>query len=218
MPSLIHESELAAPCAGIDEAGRGPWAGPVVAAAVILRAGSIPAGLDDSKALSAARREQLFPMILSGAHVGIGEASVCEIDALNIRRATHLAMARALAALPLAPASALVDGNDAPALPCTVRALVKGDSLSLSIAAASIVAKVHRDRMMEALHTLHPGYGWCNNKGYGTAEHAKALALHGITPHHRRSFAPIRVVCERKQSESGSIVIKGESFESHAKD
>ncbi|MCP5410895.1 MAG: ribonuclease HII [Alphaproteobacteria bacterium] len=197
MPHFIHESRLLktldGPVCGVDEAGRGPLAGPVVAAAVILQKGRIPKGLNDSKQLSEGAREALFPQIMEMAvGVGVGEASVDEIDLLNIRQATHLAMSRAVGALAVPAAFALVDGNDAPALPCKCDTLVDGDGISLSIAAASIIAKVTRDRLMVRLHGDHPGYNWIRNKGYGTAEHMAGLKQHGITVHHRRSFAPIR--------------------------
>lgn len=197
MPHFIHESRLLktldGPVCGVDEAGRGPLAGPVVAAAVILQKGRIPKGLNDSKQLSESARETLFPQIMEMAvGVGVGEASVDEIDLFNIRQATHLAMSRAVGALAVPAAFALVDGNDAPALPCKCDTLVDGDGISLSIAAASIIAKVTRDRLMVRLHGDHPGYNWIRNKGYGTAEHMAGLKQHGITVHHRRSFAPIR--------------------------
>jgi ribonuclease HII len=196
MPSYFFEKRLLAtrpgPICGVDEAGRGPLAGPVVAAAVILQYGKIPRGLNDSKLLSEDEREALYPRIMERAiAVGVGEASVGEIDLVNIRQATHLAMARAVRALAVAAAFALVDGNDAPALPCPCETLVKGDSKSASIAAASIIAKVTRDRMMAALHDQHPHYGWFTNKGYGTPEHLGALKTHGATAHHRKSFAPV---------------------------
>jgi ribonuclease HII len=197
MPHFIYESRLlktmAGPICGVDEAGRGPLAGPVVAAAVILDKARMPKGLNDSKQLDEETREALFPRIMEMAvAVGVGEASVDEIDLVNIRQATHLAMARAVRALPIPASFALVDGNDAPALPCKCDTLVGGDGRSLSIAAASIVAKVTRDRLMMRLHQEHPGYNWCSNKGYGTPEHYSGLKLHGVTIHHRRSFAPIR--------------------------
>jgi ribonuclease HII len=160
MPHYIYESRVlktvAGPVAGVDEAGRGPLAGPVVAAAVILDRKHIPKGLNDSKQMSAQARETAFEAILRCAIVGVGEACVDEIDLLNIRQATHLAMARAVRALSLPPMFALVDGNDAPALPCRCDTLVAGDARSVSIAAASIVAKVTRDRMMAVLHDEHP--------------------------------------------------------------
>ena len=192
MPDYHFEAAIEGPVAGIDEAGRGPWAGPVVAAAVILDAGRIPEGLDDSKVLARGRREALLRELTRSARLGVGAASVAEIDALNVLEATMLAMTRALGRLGVVPALTLVDGNRAPALPCPVRTLVKGDARSLSIAAASIVAKVTRDRLMARLARVHPGFGWERNAGYGTAEHRAALALRGPTAHHRRSFKPIR--------------------------
>jgi len=182
---------------GIDEAGRGPWAGPVVAAAVVLNRASVPSGLDDSKRLTPARREALLEAIRATASVGVGIASVAEIDALDILRANDLAMRRAVAALDQAPDIALVDGNRVPpGLPCMARALVGGDGRSPSIAAASIVAKVTRDRIMARLAGFHPGYGWERNQGYGTAEHRTALERLGVTPHHRRSFRAIHnILC-----------------------
>jgi len=183
---------LTGPVCGVDEAGRGPLAGPVVAAAVILKPGKIPKGLNDSKQLTPEERESLYPKIMEAAvAVSVGEASVGEIDLVNIRQATHLAMARAVRGLSATAALALVDGNDPPALPCPCETLIGGDGISVSIAAASIVAKVIRDRLMVALHREHPGYSWASNKGYGTPEHYSGLRLHGVTVHHRRSFAPI---------------------------
>ena len=197
MPDFTFESRLLktleGPVCGVDEAGRGPLAGPVVAAAVILRQGHIPGGLNDSKQLTEKCREALFPQIMEMAvAVGVGQASVDEIDLVNIRQATHLAMARAVGMLAVPAAFALVDGNDAPALPCKCDTLVGGDARCLSIAAASIIAKVTRDRLMTRLHDTHPGYNWTRNKGYGTAEHMAGLRRHGVSPHHRRSFAPVR--------------------------
>jgi ribonuclease HII len=197
MPHYIYESRLLktmpGPICGVDEAGRGPLAGPVVAAAVILDRSRIPKGLNDSKQLDAETREELFPRIMEMAiAVGVGQASVGEIDLVNIRQATHLAMARAVRALSVAAEFALVDGNDPPALPCKCDTLVAGDARSVSIAAASIIAKVTRDRLMMRLHDDHPGYNWRSNKGYGTPEHYEGLRLHGATIHHRRSFGPVR--------------------------
>lgn len=178
--------------AGVDEVGRGPLAGPVTAAAVRLLPGRVPPGLADSKALSAKRRDALFDAIMGLAEVSIAHASVAEIDAMNILRASHLAMVRALQGLPLAPDYALVDGNLLPRdMPCAGQAIVKGDAHSLSIAAASIVAKVTRDRIMVDLAQQHSGYGWDRNAGYPTKEHQSALLNLGVTPHHRRSFKPI---------------------------
>lgn len=179
---------------GIDEAGRGPWAGPVYAAAVILCPRRPVDGLADSKALSAARREALAAEIRASARAwGLGIASVEEIDALNIRRATHLAMVRAVAALAEAPVCALVDGNDAPGgLPCPSETRIGGDASVPEISAASILAKTMRDAEMERLCALHPGYGFARHKGYGTRAHAEALGRLGPSPVHRRSFAPVR--------------------------
>lgn len=188
--SFALEDRFGGVVAGVDEAGRGPWAGPVVAAAVVLDRGDFPAGLDDSKRLSAAARERLFGVLVHRA--GIGMADVGEIDRLNIHWATMLAMERAVAALGFAPDHVLVDGNRLPKWGFSASAIVGGDAKSLSIAAASVVAKVTRDRLMQGLDAAFPGYGWGRNKGYGTAEHARGLALLGVTPHHRRSFAPVQ--------------------------
>lgn len=202
-PSLTHEKNLmqrhGGPIAGIDEAGRGPWAGPVIAAAVILDFTRMPDGLNDSKMLAARTRETLYAQIMAQAHVGVGIADVARIDRDNILQATLWAMAQACAALPEAPAAALIDGNRCPALACPAQALVKGDALSLSVAAASIIAKVTRDRLMVALARTHPGYAWERNKGYGTRDHADGLKLLGVTPHHRRSFKPVRAILLQKE-------------------
>ena len=187
--------------AGVDEAGRGPWAGPVLAAAVMIEPAFAAAevegllrGLTDSKKLTPSRREFFFGILQRRPEIaiGVGCAAVAEIDALNILRATHLAMARALAALQPPADFALVDGLPVGGLPCPSRAIVRGDSLSLSIAAASIVAKVTRDRLMLDLDREFPAYGFAAHKGYGTAVHQQALHTWGPTPHHRRSFRPIR--------------------------
>jgi ribonuclease HII len=195
MPDFAYERRYRrlhkGPVAGVDEAGRGPLAGPVVAAAVVLDPRCIPDGIDDSKALTAARRADLCAQLLACARVGLGVASVEEIDSLNIFWATMLAMTRAVAALDIAPAFVLVDGNRCPDWAQPSRAVVGGDALCLSIAAASIVAKHRRDRMMEELDALHPQYGWRSNKGYAARHHQEALRIHGPTPHHRRSFAPV---------------------------
>ncbi|MEO1548821.1 MAG: ribonuclease HII [Pseudomonadota bacterium] len=193
MPDLSLETACGhAPVCGVDEVGRGPWAGPVVAAAVILPPGLTIEGLNDSKALSRTQRERLSLVILAHAQVGLGEASVAEIDQINILQASLLAMDRAVAALPTRPAFALVDGRQVPAgLPCPGQGVIKGDARSASIAAASIVAKVTRDAAMVALSQQFPGYGWETNAGYGVPAHIAALKRLGLTPHHRRSFAPI---------------------------
>ncbi|MEO1704237.1 MAG: ribonuclease HII [Pseudomonadota bacterium] len=177
--------------AGVDEAGRGPLAGPVVAAAVVLNPADIPDGLNDSKALTQKRREALFAEITTRADWAVADASVAEIDEINILRASHLAMERAVAGLGVVEL-ALIDGNMIPrALTCTAEALVKGDARCLSIAAASIVAKVWRDRVMYDLAQHHPGYGWETNQGYPSKSHISALRDLGVTPHHRRSFKPV---------------------------
>ena len=182
------------PIAGVDEAGRGPWAGPVVAAAVILDARAIPPGIDDSKALDETARETVYrALAASGARIGVGIADVDRIDRMNILNATLWAMRVAVSALGEPPRLALIDGNRAPTLDCAAMAVVDGDAKSLSVAAASIVAKVTRDRMMVELGGMLPGYGFERHKGYGTPEHKAALARLGVTPHHRRSFRPIRV-------------------------
>jgi ribonuclease HII len=182
------------PVAGVDEAGRGPWAGPVVAAAVILDAKRIPDGIADSKALEPEVRAVLFQRITESAlGVGVGIAEVDRIDRDNILNATMWAMSRAVSALAVAPRLVLIDGNRAPRLACAARTVVKGDALCLSIAAASIIAKVTRDRLMVELGRAWPDYGFERHKGYGTPEHRAALDRHGPTPHHRRSFRPVQL-------------------------
>ena len=181
---------------GIDEAGRGPWAGPVVAAAVVLNPDDIPAGLRDSKALTEARREALFDPIMKAARVGIGIAEADRIDRDNILQATFWAMSEALSQLD-GVALALIDGNRAPKLPCRTQTIIKGDATSLSIAAASIIAKVTRDRIMAEHDVTYPGYGFARHKGYGTPLHQAALARHGPCPLHRKSFAPIAALLMR---------------------
>ncbi|HEY8564148.1 MAG TPA: ribonuclease HII [Beijerinckiaceae bacterium] len=180
--------------AGVDEAGRGPLAGPVVAAAVVLDPAAEVEGLADSKTLTAARRGTLYELILArAAAVGIASVPAAVIDRINIRQATLLAMRRAVAALSLPPDLALVDGNDPPALLCPVRTVVRGDSQVACIAAASIVAKVARDRIMDQVDSAHPGYDFAIHMGYGTARHRAALAKLGPCTHHRRSFGPLKV-------------------------
>jgi ribonuclease HII len=197
LPDFAREAALPAPVCGIDEVGRGPWAGPVTAAAVILDPERIPAGLDDSKRLAPARRAALAAALRACARIGVGHATVAEIDAMNVAQASFLAMRRALVALGASPACALVDGPRLPpGLPCPAQAIVGGDARALSIAAASIVAKVERDRIMVALAQHFPGYGWETNMGYGARAHAEGLARLGVTPHHRRSFQPIhKILC-----------------------
>ncbi|HEV2300740.1 MAG TPA: ribonuclease HII [Stellaceae bacterium] len=197
MPDFVIEESCRGLVCGIDEAGRGPLAGPVVAAAVILDRRRFPVELkerlDDSKALTAAVREACYAALLPCARIGVGAASAREIDRINILQATLVAMRRAAAALGQQPDIALVDGNVAPSLPCSVRTVVGGDALSFSIAAASVIAKVTRDRIMRALAGRYPGYGWQTNVGYATEEHGEALRRLGPSPHHRRSFAPLRL-------------------------
>lgn len=181
------------PVAGTDEAGRGPLAGPVVAAAVILDPDHIPPGLNDSKQLSLKQREALFVEICATAHVAIASSGPRHIDDKNILRASLDAMRRAVDALPIKAAYVLVDGRDVPAnLNCPAKAVIQGDARSLSIAAASIIAKVTRDRMMARAGTVYPAYGFSQHAGYGTAQHRKAIAEHGACPLHRMSFRPLR--------------------------
>jgi len=178
--------------AGVDEVGRGPLAGPVTAAAVVLDPAHIPEGLNDSKKLSPARRAELYDLIAEVADVSIAHASVEEIDRLNILRASHLAMERAVAGLPRRPDLALIDGNMIPRnLSVPGQAIVKGDGVCVSIAAASIMAKICRDYVMWDLAQHCPGYGWERNAGYPTKSHILALQNLGVTPHHRRSFKPV---------------------------
>jgi ribonuclease HII len=182
---------------GVDEAGRGPWAGPVSAAAVILNPDDLPHGIDDSKALTAARRGELEGEIKARAVAwGVGFASVEEIDDLNILHATGLAMCRAIEALAVTPVAALVDGNYRFKLPCDVETVVGGDGLSLSIGAASILAKTARDRVMIEMDGLYPGYGFAGHKGYNAPVHSQALQAMGPSPIHRRTWAPIRALLE----------------------
>lgn len=202
MPDLRIEATLMGPVGGVDEAGRGPWAGPIVAATVVFQAPdalplSLRDGIQDSKKLSHEKREFLYAELTrhQEIHWGIGLACVEEIDKLNILRATFLAMERSVAALPERPATLLIDGKYIPVFEgIDCRPLIGGDGLSLSIAAASILAKVTRDRLMAAFGQNYPHYGWERNAGYGTPLHQAALHAHGVTPHHRQSFAPIRAL------------------------
>lgn len=199
MPDYVLERAAGGRVAGVDEAGRGPLAGPVVAAAVLFHIEPpepLAMLLDDSKKLDAAKREAACAVLRAAARAGvlefgIGAASAAEIGRINILRATHLAMLRAVTRLATVPDIALVDGNMPPRLPCEVRCVVKGDSLSLSIAAASILAKVTRDRAMTRLDGRWPGYGFARHAGYPTAAHRAALVQLGPCPHHRRGFAPV---------------------------
>ncbi|TMJ77731.1 MAG: ribonuclease HII [Alphaproteobacteria bacterium] len=181
------------PIAGVDEAGRGPLAGPVVAAAVVLDPAFISDGIADSKALDAKSRQSVYQAIVATAQVGIGVAGVDRIDSDNILNASLWAMAQAVARLDCRPRLVLVDGNKVPNVECSTRAIVQGDAKCLSIAAASIVAKVVRDAMMAELARDYPHYGFDRHKGYGTREHHEAIARHGVTPHHRRSFRPVQL-------------------------
>lgn len=181
---------------GIDEVGRGPWAGPVMAAAVILP-DPLPdffATVTDSKKLSVKKRDALYPLLIECCQFAIGQASVEEIDSMNILQATFLAMERAVAALPMRPDYAFVDGNKLPKLPCAAEAVIGGDAKVPAIAAASIIAKVTRDRLMAELCSEYPGYDWAKNAGYGTKSHQNGLETLGVTPHHRKSFAPIKAL------------------------
>lgn len=194
MPDLFHEQEAGGLVCGIDEVGRGPLAGPVIAAAVLLPVSPHPelvAHLDDSKKLSAKKRMMLAKLVHETARIGVGRAEVEEIDRINILQASLLAMQRAYQALGVDVNCALIDGNKAPKLSCKVKTIVGGDAISLSIAAASVVAKVLRDAEMAGLAEAYPGYGWEKNAGYGVKLHMEALERLGVTPHHRRSFAPI---------------------------
>lgn len=191
MPSLKHEKLCLAPVAGVDEAGRGPLAGPVVAAAVILPSKGIPRGINDSKRLSAAERLRLHDRLRDCATVGIGIVEADEIDVLNIYWATMKAMTLAVEALGCAPGHVLVDGNRLPRWDFAASPIVKGDAISLSIAAASIIAKHTRDTLMLDYAKAYPHYGWHSNKGYGAPDHLRALREHGPCPLHRRSFAPV---------------------------
>jgi len=203
MPDLSHELALGLTpnlsggriVCGIDEVGRGPLAGPVLACAVIIDPAKLDPGLatriDDSKKLSAKARQGLHDALLTAVTYGLGQASVAEIDEINILQATFLAMRRAVEKLPVKPHLALVDGNRPPKLACKTECLIGGDALSLSIAAASIIAKVVRDKIMWELAQQHTVYGWETNMGYGTEAHLAAIARHGVTEHHRKSFRPI---------------------------
>ena len=200
-PTLALETVLIQSCGGlvcgVDEAGRGPWAGPVSAGAVILHHEDLPEGIDDSKALTAQRREALEIEIKARALAwGVGFASVEEIAELNILHATGLAMCRAIEAMAIQPVAALVDGNYRFKLPCDVQTVVGGDGLSLSIAAASILAKTARDRLMVAMDAEYPGYGFASHKGYNAPVHQAALKALGPCPEHRRGWAPIRALLE----------------------
>ena len=194
MPDYLNERDIGWPkklIAGIDEAGRGPWAGPVVSAAVILNEKNIPDGLNDSKKLSERKRLSLYSSIYNFHFVGVGISSIEEIDSMNVLQATFLSMKRAVEDLNPQPEYILVDGNLDPGLNFKTKCIIKGDSISISIAAASVIAKVTRDNLMLKLDKEFPDYNWKKNKGYGTAEHRNALELYGPCKYHRKSFSPI---------------------------
>jgi ribonuclease HII len=194
VPDNLNERDIGWPkklIAGIDEAGRGPWAGPVVSAAVILNEKNIPDGLNDSKKLSEKKRLSLYSSIYNFHFVGVGISSIEEIDSMNVLQATFLSMNRAIEDLNPQPEYILVDGNLDPGLNFKTKCIIKGDSISISIAAASVIAKVTRDNLMLKLDKEFPNYNWKKNKGYGTAEHRNALELHGPCKYHRKSFSPI---------------------------
>lgn len=207
MPDFKFEDKFGPMVAGIDEAGRGPWAGPVVAGAVIFLNRDVDTalleGLDDSKKLTAKKREYLYGLLFEEQKkgklaIGIGEASCREIDEMNILQATFLAMRRAYDALGANPKAALIDGNQKPKnFPCPVQTVIKGDALSFSISAASIVAKVYRDRLMADLASRYPYYAFEKNAGYGTAAHIAGLKEHGICPEHRCSYKPIQSILNK---------------------
>lgn len=193
---VAFETKYSGIIAGIDEAGRGPWAGPVVAAAAIIDKTRNLSGINDSKKLTHAKREKLYNIICAEHQVGVGISSVEEIDQSNILAATKLAMLRAYNNLPKQADIALIDGNQLPKLPCKMEFVVGGDAKSVSIAAASIIAKVTRDRIMSELALQFPEYLWQKNAGYGTAAHQEALLKFGVTEHHRKTYAPIRKLLE----------------------
>lgn len=196
LETLLAQSSGGLVC-GVDEAGRGPWAGPVSAGAVILNPDDLPPGIDDSKALTEKRRMALEPEIKARAIAwGVGFASAREIEELNILGATGLAMCRAIEAMGVRPVAALVDGNYRFKLPCPIQTVVGGDGLSLSIAAASILAKTARDRLMVEMDALYPAYGFARHKGYNAPIHSKALKLHGPCPEHRRTWGPVKALLE----------------------
>ena len=197
-PCFKLELPFPEPLAGVDEAGCAPLAGPVVAAAVILDRNCFPRGIDDSKNLPLEKRESLYKRLVKCARFGVGIATVEEIDTINIYWARMLAMTRAVEALGIEPAWVLVDGNATPRWQRPSKAIVAGDAKCRSIAAASIIAKVTRDRMMVDYAREHPGYGWETNRGYGTPEHYRGLEALGVTPLHRRSFAPVREIMARE--------------------
>ncbi|PIR39434.1 MAG: ribonuclease HII [Alphaproteobacteria bacterium CG11_big_fil_rev_8_21_14_0_20_39_49] len=191
MPDFSIEDGFRGVIAGVDEAGRGPWAGPVVAGAVILNRDDFPSGIDDSKKISEKNREYIFDKLQEVAQIGVGIVNVEDIDEMNILQASMLAMKKAVDNLSVKPDIALIDGNKCPVLDCKAHAVIKGDSKSLSIAAGAIIAKVTRDRIMKRIAEEFPYYGWEKNAGYGTKIHREGLEKYGVTVHHRKSFKPI---------------------------
>jgi ribonuclease HII len=191
IPDFTIEEKCGGLVCGVDEVGRGALCGPVVAAAVIVDRSDCPDGINDSKLLSRGKRERLYKELMRSASVGVGSAKAGEVDRLNVLNATLLAMERAVSNLCLMPEMVLVDGNKVPNLLCATRSVVGGDRISISIASASIVAKVTRDRLMAKLSLQHPAYGWEANAGYGTPQHIEAIRTKGITRHHRRGFGPV---------------------------
>ena len=192
-PDLSFEQAYSGIVCGVDEVGRGPWAGPLVVAAIILDRTAIPDGIRDSKMLTAKRRAAIAALLHETATCGIGSVEAPELDRIGLTAANDLAMARAISALPVLPDFALIDGKRAPkGMPCPARPIIKGDGKSLSIAAASIIAKAHRDALMATLAIRHPGYAWETNMGYGTRAHAEGLKKLGVTCEHRRCFRPVR--------------------------
>lgn len=202
MPTFDLENNIDGKVCGLDEVGRGPLAGPVVAACVYIQNQNLPFLYDvnDSKKLSAKKRESLYEQIIQSCSYGIGECSIDEIDEINILQASLLAMRRAYYNMSISCEHALIDGDKPAELPCSMTTVIKGDSVSTSIAAASIIAKVTRDRIMQKLDCTFPEYGWASNAGYGSKKHREALYRYGITPHHRRTFSPIRQILEKSSS------------------
>ena len=200
MPNLEYEKTYDGAVCGVDEVGRGPWSGPVVACAVVLKNGTLPDDiltvLDDSKKLTAQKRQALYEPLMQHCHFSIGQCSVDEIDELNILQATMKAMKRAIKGLNVPIVGALIDGNKIPDLNIPAQAIIKGDSISISIAAASVIAKIYRDTLMQELALQYPHYGWESNAGYGTKKHIEGLEKHGITQHHRKSYAPIKKIIQ----------------------
>jgi ribonuclease HII len=202
MPDFNLENTINGNVCGLDEVGRGPLAGPVLAACVYVPEQSFPFLLDvnDSKKISPKKREHLYNEITQHCTYGIGQCTIEEIDDINILQASLLAMRRAYENMDMVCDHALIDGNKLAGLPCPMTTVIKGDSISISIAAASIIAKVTRDQIMNDLNIEYPEYGWNSNAGYGSKQHRNAIKVHGITPHHRKTFAPVRQMLEKEAS------------------